>query len=309
MSTDRCIDCGMLFVESSLGDARRCINCKEARSQMKEVKKYEWVKSGEPVEVSMTCGGHKFTKSRLCPGCLGETKDGINCISDLLEDKEIREVAEADKMILDECVDCGCTTEVYEETSLCEGCMDNSMEACGGTDEPTNCMTFIEAIQIYDKITKSGHKVFYMHKVSQEVFEYNTETGVGTLITADIRLLTSDGWYEYVDNDLILPKRHEDWGKEYYSILTTNAVAEDTDQRIRIDETRFKVFNYFQDEALAQYIADTQLLHRIRTTLHVLNKDKFGKADRCELIDAYIRDNYGTELSRVYAYEIENAIR
>ena len=269
-------------------------------------KTYVWVKSGEPVEVSMTCGGKQFEDSTKCTDCLGETSNGIDCISELLRDGIIREVVMESKMNIGKCVICECTTEVDNETFMCEGCADNIFR---NNEEENKGMKFIDAIQKYDKITKSGYKVFYMHKVTKEVFEFNEETKIGKSITADIGLLTSDGWYEYVDKVLILPKRADEYGKLYYTILASNVVGNKVDQYISVDDSKFKAFNYFNDEELAQYIADTQLLHRIRTTLHVLNKDKFGKADRCELIEDYIRDNYGTELSRVYTYEIENAIR
>ena len=208
-------------------------------------------------------------------------------------------------MILDKCVVCGCTTEVDEETSICDGCMDNIMETFGNNEEENKGMKFIDAIQKYDKITKSGHKVFYMHKVTTEVFEYNTETKIGKSITADIRLMTSDGWYEYVDKGLILPKRADEYGKPYYTILASNVVSNEVDQYISVDDSKFETFNYFNDEELAQYVADKQLILRVVTTLHMLNKDKFSGDDRHYLINKYKKENFKEVLDRINAYEMK----
>lgn len=230
-------------------------------------KTYVWVKSGDPVEVSMTCGGKPFEDTKKCVDCLGETNNGIDCIRDLLKNEIVKEVVGENKG-----------------------------------------MKFIDAIQKYDKITKSGHKVFYMHKVSQEVFEYNTETGVGTLITADIRLLTSEGWQEYKEDKLILPKRFDYPGVKYYTVSTINNVYADVDQHAGIDTERFNTYNYFIDRDLAQYVADKQLIQRIELVLHELNISKFNFVTRLNLIGDYIRDNFKDVLDRINEYESKSRV-
>lgn len=247
--------------------------------------------------MEFTCSGCGLT---YCGTPIGSTELCEDCV-----DSIHKELIGGNDMIIDECVYCECTTEVDSETFMCEGCTDNIF---GNNEEENKGMKFIDAIQKYDKITKSGHKVFYMHKVSQEVFEYNTETGVGTLITADIRLLTSDGWYEYKEDKLILPKRYKYSGVTYFTVSTINNVYTDVDQYAGIDTERFNTYNYFIDRDLAQYVADKQLLDRVKIVLHTLNKDKFGKADRCELIDAYIRYNFKDTLFRINEYETKNRV-
>lgn len=263
-------------------------------------KTYVWVKSGEPVEVSMTCGGKPFKGTKKCVDCLGETNNGIDCINDLLVNEIVKEVVEDDKMILDKCVVCECTTEVDTETFMCEGCADNIF---GNNEEENKGMKFIDAIQKYDKITKSGHKVFYMHKVSQEVFEYNTETKIGKSITADIRLLTSDGWYEYKEDKLILPKRFDYPGVTFYTISTINNIYTEVDQHAGIDTKRFDAYNYFFDRDLAQYVADKQLLYRIQLVLYAYNKDRMDDDTILKLTNEYIDTYYKEVLDRVLDYQ------
>lgn len=230
-------------------------------------KTYVWVKSGDPVEVSMTCGGKPFEDTKKCGDCLGETNNGIDCIRDLLKNEIVKEVVEENKG-----------------------------------------MKFIDAIQKYDKITKSGHKVFYRHKVSQEVFEYNTETKIGKSITTDIRLLTSDGWYEYKEDKLILPKRFDYPGVTYYTISTINNVYADVDQHAGIDKERHDVYNYFFDRDLAQYVADRQLLFRVELVLKQLNKGKFPALEVHTMVQEYIKENFKDVLDRIDAYEMRNRV-
>ena len=206
-------------------------------------------------------------------------------------------------MILEECVICECTTEVDAETFLCEGCADNVF---GNNEEENKGMKFIDAIQKYEKITKDGGTTVYSKNSEGTIIMHRNGVGGGFQVTVD--LLTSDGWQEYEEDKLILPKRQEVWGKDYYTILTTNVVAGDTDQHINIDGTRFNVFNYFQDKELAQYVADKQLIQRIELVLHELNRSKFNFITRLNLIGDYIIENYKDVLDRINAYESKNRV-
>lgn len=241
MNTDRCIDCGMLYVGSSLGDVRRCFNCRED-----------------------------------------------------------------DKMILDKCVVCGCTTEVDEETSICDGCMDNIMETFGNNEEEDKGMKFIDAIQKYEKITNDGGTTVYSKNSEGTIIMHRNDVGGGFQVNVD--LLTSEGWQEYKEDKLILPKRFDYPGVNYYTISTINNIYTEIDQHAGIDTKRLDAYNYFLDEKLAQYVADRQLLFRVELTLKQLNKGKFPTLEVHTLVQEYIKENFKEVLDRIDAYEMRNRV-
>ena len=58
-------------------------------------------------------------------------------------------------------------------------------------------------------------------------------------------------------------------------------------------------------ETIAQYVADKQLIQRIRITLTLLNKEN---PDREMLISEYINDNYKDVMYRIKQYEDKNKL-
>lgn len=168
-------------------------------------------------------------------------------------------------------------------------------------------MNFIEAIQEYKMITNDGGKTHY-YKDAIDGMIFKSINGCGKIFNVTVDLLTSTGWVEHQEHKLILPER-VDYSELYLYIESdSNTVYTDSDGRFEEDVNRLKTFNYFTDRELAQYVADKQLIQRIELVLHELNFERFGKADRCELINEYILDNYRDIVNRINEYESRNRV-
>ena len=72
-----------------------------------------------------------------------------------------------------------------------------------------------------------------------------------------------------------------------------------------VDMQRFSSYNYFTDKAFAQYVADKNLIQRVKLVLEHLNKDN---PDKEVLIHKYIRDNYKDVIDRIKGYEVVHFI-
>lgn len=185
------------------------------------------------------------------------------------------------------CNRCSDYTLIDVETRLCEDCSESEL-------------TFIDAIQKYDKITNDGGETIYTTNKEGTIIMKTKGTGGGFSVTVD--LLTSTGWEEYKNKELILPKAIN-YGLGYYSITSWGSLIQDRHLLDRTDEDRLKAFNYFIDKKFAQYIADKQFIQRIELTLIELNKDKFPKEELTKLINKYLRDNHMEVLDRIIKYE------
>ena len=192
-----------------------------------------------------------------------------------------------------ECVDCGAYTSIDVETNLCEGCVDNTKIFNKG-------MTFLDAIQKYDKITNDGGETYY-YKNNEGYIYKNYDKGLSCSINANIDFLLSTGWKEYKNRKLALPKRRRN--ESYYFINADRTIGSDMEHYLPIDDNKFNNYNSFTDKSFAKYIADKQLIHRINLVLKELNKDRFDKADLQDLINEYIRNNYSKVLNRITEYE------
>ena len=167
-------------------------------------------------------------------------------------------------------------------------------------------MKFIDAIQKYEKITNDGGTTVYSKNSEGTIIMHHN--GVGGGFQVNVELLTSEGWEEYEDGKLILPKRFDYSGVTYYTVGTADNVFADVDQHAKIDKDRYDAFNYFFDRDLAQYVADKQLIQRIELILHELNRSKFCFVTRLNLIEDYIIENYKDVLSRINEYEKRNRV-
>lgn len=182
-------------------------------------------------------------------------------------------------------------------TSICEDCFNELhnelMEDKG--------MTFTEAIQKYKMITNDGGKTIYKTDRCGTIFRKANGCSVALSITVD--LLTSTGWGEYKDKELILPTLIGT-GNKYYTISETDEVYTDIQRSSSIDVSKLKGYKYFTNRWFAQYVADKQLIQRIELTLIELNKDKFPKEELTKLINEYLRDNHMEVLDRIIQYEL-----
>lgn len=209
------------------------------------------------------------------------------------------------------CIRCG---EIFERFSLDEM---YPCDYCGGElyigefyidkVKVGNDMNFIEAIGKYEAITRDGGTTVYSKNSEGNIIRKTNGIGGGFQINYD--LLVSTGWKEHKEQKLIVPERVE-YSHRYMHIGgDNNIVYTDSDCRYDEDTDRLRIFNYFTDKELAQYISDKQLIQRIELVLHELNFERFGKADRCELINKYVRDNYKEVLTRIKDYEMKNVER
>lgn len=182
-------------------------------------------------------------------------------------------------------------------TPICEDCFNELhnelMEDKG--------MTFSEAIQKYNMITSDGGKTVY--KVNKEGTIYRRAKGCSGAFSITVDLLTSTGWVEYKDKELILPKA-VDFEMSYYAISSAGSLVEDRQVVDFVNEYRLDTFNYFTNKEFAQYVADKQLIQRIELTLIELNKDEFPKEELMKLINKYLRDNHMEVLDRIIRYEL-----
>ena len=162
-------------------------------------------------------------------------------------------------------------------------------------------MKFIDAIQKYEKITNDGGTTVYSKNSDGTIVMHRNGVGGGFHVNVD--LLTSEGWEEYKDNQLILPKRYKHSGVTYFTVSTVNNVYTDVDQHAGIDTERFNTYNYFIDRDLAQYVADKQLLYRIQLVLYAYNKDRMDDDTILKLTNEYIDTYYKEVLDRVLDYQ------
>lgn len=204
-------------------------------------------------------------------------------------------------MILDVCIKCGCTTEVDAFSLVCDGCLDCIGETVGGKE-----MNFIEAIGKYEAITRDGGTTVYS-KNSEGTIVRKVH-GIRGDFQLNYDLLISTGWVEHKEHKLILPERAGHYHSYMYIEDDSNKIYVESDCRFDEDTNRLKIFNYFTDKELAQYIADKQLIQRIELVLHELNRNKFKFVERLNLIGDYIIDNYKDILDRINEYESRNRV-
>ena len=166
-------------------------------------------------------------------------------------------------------------------------------------------MKFTDAIRIHGFITNDGGKsgIYYTIGADNEIIEVKDEDSIR--IISDVfeiaDLMTCDTWEgNNINKQLKLPERRID--SAYYYINNQNFVIDDVDVDTGHDKIVYDNFNYFNDEEMAQYIADSQLIYRIVLTLEVLNKD-IEPCKLNELIDEFLEENYGYVLNRIAEYE------
>ena len=156
-------------------------------------------------------------------------------------------------------------------------------------------MNLIEALQKYNKVTNDGGKTVYSTTSGGHVVRCTDE--LGGVINPTIKLLTSTGWVEYRE-PLILPKRLTE--DTYYHIDEYQEIDVYIDEDTWVDRELYEKYNYFTDKAFAQYVADKNLIQRVKLVLEHLNKDN---PDKEVLISKYIRDNYTCVIDRIRQYE------
>ena len=161
-------------------------------------------------------------------------------------------------------------------------------------------MTLIEALQKWDKVTNDGGKTIYSTNSDGTIVMRTNGAGGGFKPT--VELFTSKGWERYV-TPLALPCKKCD--EKYYYIDGYNKIGYKINIDSEFDCERYKTYNYFMYETIAQYVADKQLIQRIRITLTLLNKEN---PDREMLISEYINDNYKDVMYRIKQYEDKNKL-
>ena len=158
-------------------------------------------------------------------------------------------------------------------------------------------MKLIEALQKWNKVTNDGGKTVYSTTSAGHVVSCTDE--LGGVINPTIKLLTSTGWEKYRE-PLILPERVCVSGT-YFRLDSLLGVYATLEGFSSVDMQRFSSYNYYPDKALAQYIADKNLIQRVKLVLEHLNKDN---PDKEVLINKYIRDNYKDVIDRIKEYEV-----
>ena len=159
-------------------------------------------------------------------------------------------------------------------------------------------INLIEALQIWDKVTNDGGKTIYSTNKEGTIVMHRYGAGGGFKPT--LELFNSTGWTR-AEEPLILPERVCVSGT-YFRLDSLLKVYPSIEGFSSIDMQRFSSYNYYPDKALAQYIADKNLIQRIKIVLSVLNKDNPNKE---VLISKYIRDNYACVIDRIRQYEEE----
>ena len=162
-------------------------------------------------------------------------------------------------------------------------------------------MNLIEALQKYKKVTNDGGKTVYSTTSGGHVVSCTDE--LGGVINPTIKLLTSTGWEEYRE-PLILPERVCVSGT-YFRLDSLLEVYASIEGFSSVDMQRFSSYNYFTDKAFAQYVADKNLIQRVKLVLEHLNKDN---PDKEVLIHKYIRDNHKEVIDRIKEYEVAQFI-
>lgn len=183
------------------------------------------------------------------------------------------------------------------ETYSTEECIANLLEK-GKIKEVTSYMTLIEALQKYKKVTNDeGKSVYSLNKNGAIVMRTN---GAGGGFQPTIELFTSTGWEEYKEPFILLERAI---GKDYYYIANEEDISCYRDDECWTDNQNFRLYNYFENEDLAQYVADKQFIQRVSITLEYLNKDN---SDKDTLIEEYIRNNHKKIIDRIKKYEEDN---
>ena len=162
-------------------------------------------------------------------------------------------------------------------------------------------MNLIEALQKWNRVTNDGGKTVYSTNSDGTIVMHTNGAGGGFRPT--LELFNSTGWTR-AEEPLILPKRVCVSGT-YFTLNSVLGVCTATEDFSSVDTQRFSSYNYYTDKALAQYIADKNLIQRINIVLGVLNKDNPNKE---MLISKYIRDNYTWVIDRIRQYEKEEGI-
>lgn len=170
-------------------------------------------------------------------------------------------------------------------------------------------MKFTDAIMTYGIVTNDGGKSGkYYRVIDGETIEFKKGSYPRTIsnVFEVADLMMCNTWEEYKPNkELKLPERNQSFISDYYYITTMNDVNKTTDGYSDADDYLYDKFNHFNDEEMAQYIADSQLIYRIVLTLEVLNKD----VEPCklnEMTDEFLEEKYGDVLNRISEYERKN---
>ena len=167
-------------------------------------------------------------------------------------------------------------------------------------------MKFTDAIKKYGTICNDNESEIFYTVVNNKIVRFNCNDEDDSKIIEDVfeiaDLMMSEGWSSvYEEDNFKLPTK----GGYYYFINITNEVHEDIDSYSLIDNELWQEFNYFSNEEMARYIADSQLIYRIVLTLEVLNKN-IEEFKRREYIDEFLENNYGDVLDRISEYERKN---
>lgn len=162
-------------------------------------------------------------------------------------------------------------------------------------------VNLIEALKKWDKVTNDGGKTIYSTNKEGTIVMHRCGAGGGFKPT--LELFNSTGWTR-AEEPLILPEKVCVSGT-YFRLDSLLKVYPSIEGFSSIDMQRFSSYNYYSDKALAQYIADKNLIQRINIVLNKLNKDNPNKE---VLISTYIRDNYTWVIDRIRQYEEEEGI-
>lgn len=162
-------------------------------------------------------------------------------------------------------------------------------------------INLIEALQKWDRVTNDGGKTIYSTNKDGTIVMHRYGAGGGFKPT--LELFNSTGWTR-AEEPLILPEKVCVSGM-YFTLNSLLEVYTSIEGCSSVDTQRFSSYNYYPDKALAQYIADKNLIQRINIVLGVLNKDNPNKE---MLISKYIRDNYTWVIDRIRQYEEEEGI-
>lgn len=160
-------------------------------------------------------------------------------------------------------------------------------------------MKLIEALQKWNRVTNDGGKTVYSTNSDGTIVMHTNGAGGGFKPT--LELFNSTGWTR-AEEPLVLPEKVCVSGI-YFTLNSLLGVCTSTEDFSSIDTQRFSSYNYYTDKALAQYIADKNLIQRIGIVLGALNKDNPNKE---VLISKYIRDNYTRVIDRIKEYEESN---
>ena len=170
-------------------------------------------------------------------------------------------------------------------------------------------MKFTDAIKKYGTISNDNGKsgICYIVVDNNKIVRFNINNEDDSKIIEDVfeiaELMMSEGWGATYEE---MPFKTLDRKQPCYCFInTTNEIVLDIDTNDKISDHLYQIFNYFPNEEMAQYIADSQLIYRIVLTLEVLNKD-MDELKKRECIDEFLESNYGEVLDRISEYERKN---